>query len=186
MYAQNWWINVQLVYRCYCHGTDMTIFSQMRPWKNGCYFAGHAAGPWFNIKMLSNHYRKSHCGDKTVVRSSYLHNGISYTGKMSSLYWIGAQMTYSDEVLWSEIAVLRLKFHGSLLLLRVQLTISQHWLMLWLGASSVPSHYLKQMSKWAIKFNGLSGDSGQLGPYYLKPGGKRYEACSKPSLGTMS
>ena len=34
-------------------------------------------------------YRKSYCGDKTVVRSSYLHNGISYTGKMSSLYWIG-------------------------------------------------------------------------------------------------
>ena len=31
--------------------------------------------------------RKSHCGDKTVVRS-YLHNGISYTGKMASLYWI--------------------------------------------------------------------------------------------------
>ena len=26
-----------------------------------------------------------------VVRSCYLHNGISYTGKMSSLYWIGAQ-----------------------------------------------------------------------------------------------
>ena len=40
-------------------------------------------GPWFNIKMLSNQYRKSHCGDKTVVRSSYLHNGISYTGKTS-------------------------------------------------------------------------------------------------------
>ena len=48
-------------------------------------------GPWFNIKMTSYQYRKSHCGDKTVVRSSYLHNGISYTGKMSSLYWIGAQ-----------------------------------------------------------------------------------------------
>ena len=48
-------------------------------------------GPWFNIKMSSYQYRKSHCGDKTVVRSSYLHNGISYTGKMSSLYWIGAQ-----------------------------------------------------------------------------------------------
>ena len=49
-------------------------------------------GPWFNIKMSSYQYRKSHCGDKTVVRSSYLHNGISYTGKMSSLYWIRAQM----------------------------------------------------------------------------------------------
>ena len=47
-------------------------------------------GPWFNIKMSSYQYRKSHCGDKTVVRSSYLHNGISFTGKMSSLYWIGA------------------------------------------------------------------------------------------------
>ena len=44
-------------------------------------------GPWFNIKMSSYQYRKSHCGDKTVVRSSYLHNGISYTGKMTSLYW---------------------------------------------------------------------------------------------------
>ena len=48
-------------------------------------------GPWFNIKMSSYQYRKSHCGDKTVVRSSYLHNGISYTGKMTSLYWISPQ-----------------------------------------------------------------------------------------------
>ena len=45
------------------------------------------SGSWFNIKMTSYQYRKSQCGDKTVVRSSYLHNGISYTGKMSSLYW---------------------------------------------------------------------------------------------------
>ena len=42
---------------------------------------------WFSIKMASYQYRKSHCGDKTVVRSSYLHNGIFYTGKMPSLYW---------------------------------------------------------------------------------------------------
>ena len=40
--------------------------------------------------MSSYQFGKSHCGDKTVVRSSYLHNGISYTGKMSSLYWIRA------------------------------------------------------------------------------------------------
>ena len=44
-------------------------------------------GLWFNIKMSSYQYRKSHCGDKTVIRSSYLHNGISFTGKMPSLYW---------------------------------------------------------------------------------------------------
>ena len=50
-------------------------------------------GPRFNIKMSSYQNRKSHCGDTTVVRSSYLHNGISYTGKMSSLYWIWAQVS---------------------------------------------------------------------------------------------
>ena len=71
------------------------------------------SGRWFNIKMPSYQYKKSHCGDKTVVttlvqimawrhsgdkplsepmgsRSSYLHNRISYTGKMVSLYWIRA------------------------------------------------------------------------------------------------
>ena len=51
------------------------------------------SGPWFNIKTPSYQCRESHCGDKTVVRSSYLHNGISYTGKMISLYWIRAQYT---------------------------------------------------------------------------------------------
>ena len=47
-------------------------------------------GPWFNIKMSSYQYRKSHCGDKTILRPSYIHNGISYAGKMTSLYWIMA------------------------------------------------------------------------------------------------
>ena len=48
------------------------------------------SGPRFNIKVTSYQYRKSHCEDKTVVRSSYLHSGISYTGKKTSLYWIRA------------------------------------------------------------------------------------------------
>ena len=48
-------------------------------------------GPWFNIKMTSYQYRKSHCGDKTILRPSYLHNGISYTDKMTSLYRIRVQ-----------------------------------------------------------------------------------------------
>ena len=57
--------------------------------------------PWFNIKM-SYQYRKSHCGDKTVVRSSYLHNGICYTGTMTSLYWIRAQASHKLTLyLWS-------------------------------------------------------------------------------------
>ena len=54
---------------------------------------------WFNIKMSSYQYRKSHCGDKTILRPSYLHNGIPYTGKMTSLYWIRALQGSTLQVL---------------------------------------------------------------------------------------
>ena len=57
-----------------------------------CTLRGKLGAEDVNIKMLSYQYRKSHCRDKTVVRSSYLHHGNSYTGKMSSLYWIRAQV----------------------------------------------------------------------------------------------
>ena len=56
------------------------------------FWVTHGPEPWFNIKMTSYQYRKSHCGDKTILRPSYLHNGISYTGKRTSLYWIRAQV----------------------------------------------------------------------------------------------
>ena len=55
-------------------------------------------GPWFNIKTSSYQYRKSHCGDKTVVRSPYLQNGISNTGKMVSFYWIRALVVMNIDV----------------------------------------------------------------------------------------
>ena len=57
-----------------------------------------------SIKMSSYQYRKSRCGDKRVLRSSYLHNGISYTGKMSSLYWIGA-LVFKCKVKWLAISL---------------------------------------------------------------------------------
>ena len=70
------------------------------------------AGAWFIIKMLSYQYRKSHCGDKTIVISSYLHNGISYTGKMTSLYWISGPrslfaLCYHFQVLYLHIRINR-------------------------------------------------------------------------------
>ena len=37
-------------------------------------------GSWFNITLSSYQYRKSHCGDKTAVRSSYLHNSLGISG----------------------------------------------------------------------------------------------------------
>ena len=55
--------------------------------------------------MTSYQYRKSHCGDKTILRPSYLHNGISYTGKITSLYWIRAQVL-SNTIIASWIIVI--------------------------------------------------------------------------------
>ena len=50
---------------------------------------------WYLHSGISQ-YRKSHCGDKTILRSSYLHSGISYTGKKASLYWISPQDIYKQ------------------------------------------------------------------------------------------
>ena len=52
---------------------------------------------WFGIKMPSYQYRKSHCGDKTILGPSYFGNGISYTGKVTSLYWIRALLFICQE-----------------------------------------------------------------------------------------
>ena len=57
---------------------------------------GMSPGPWFNIKISSYQHMKFHCRDKTILRPSYLHNGISYTGKTSSLYWIRAQVSIAE------------------------------------------------------------------------------------------
>ena len=44
-------------------------------------------GPWLNMKM-SYQYKKSHCGDKTVLISTYLHIGIFHSDKLVYWYWI--------------------------------------------------------------------------------------------------
>ena len=69
-------------------------------------------GPRFNIKISSYQYRKSHWGDKMVVRSSYLHNGISYTGQVTSLCWIRALASMD----WAKLTVRRGKEHLSLVI----------------------------------------------------------------------
>ena len=88
------------------------------------------SGPWFNIKMSSYQYRKSHCGDKTVVRSSYLHNGISYTGKMTSLYWFSPLVNMFDDestllqvMAWRHQATSHTWSH----LTQISLAIYGHW-----------------------------------------------------------
>ena len=45
-------------------------------------------GIWFNIKIPTHHHRRAHYGDKTMIRSSYIQNGSSYTGRTVTLYCI--------------------------------------------------------------------------------------------------
>ena len=45
---------------------------------------------WFKIKVSFYQYRKFNCGGKTMLQLPNLHNVISCTGKMTSLYWIRA------------------------------------------------------------------------------------------------
>ena len=103
-------------------------------------------GPWFNIKMLSYQYRKSHCGDKTVVRSSYLHNGISYSGKTTSLYWIRAlnyyyMFTQNVSVESVFITFLQLTRWGRMTHICANKLV-RHCLRKWLVACLPASHYL--------------------------------------------
>ena len=60
-------------------------------------------GPWFNTKMTSYQYRKFHCGDKTILRPSYLHNWISHTGKISSFYLIRALDHHQQWPSWEKL-----------------------------------------------------------------------------------
>ena len=73
------------------------------------YSVSEAVTIWAPIqyKMSSYQYRKSHCGDKTLVRSSYLHNGISYTGKMASLYWFSPLKSYVCIHLYTILIIFR-------------------------------------------------------------------------------
>ena len=90
-------------------------------WQIDSDIEGKGAGPWFNIKMSSYQYTKSHCGDKTVVKSSFFHSGISYTGKMTSLYWFDPQVSIAilSLICWM---LPRTNKHVYILLF-----ISEHW-----------------------------------------------------------
>ena len=87
----NWWFEMPWC-SLWCHCNDSYGWTHW--W---------APGAWINIKIPSYQYRKSHCGDKTILRPSYLHNGISNTGKMLSLYWIRALV--SDHIWIQSIPV---------------------------------------------------------------------------------
>ena len=78
-------------------------------------------GPRFNIKMSSSQYRKTLGGDKTVVRSSYIHYGVSYTGKIIFFYWISPRQLsaqrkskQSESESWRHLALTDMVFFAKI------------------------------------------------------------------------
>ena len=84
------------------------------------------------MKMTCYQYRKSQCGDKTILWSSFLQTGISYTGTMTSLYWILA-LGYS--------------YGASCLIGSVTLVSSLVQVMAWCQTGRKPLHGLKIKTK---------------------------------------
>ena len=75
----------------------------------------HEAGPRFNIKLSSYNYRKSHCGDKTVVRPSHLHNGISYTGNWLPWKYCLCPMLFMN-IKFNHHSVIKIKSHYNMVI----------------------------------------------------------------------
>ena len=85
---------------------------------SSCFCCRHkieSSGHWFNIKISSYQYRKSHCGDEMILRPPYLHNGIFYTGKMTPLYCIRAPIRIAS---WN--MMLHVSHHKLLLLTEIR------------------------------------------------------------------
>ena len=115
----------QLVHFCWKYFGEMwpyyteTWLQQTKQWESG---------PRFNIKMTSYQYRKSHCRDKMIWRPSYLHNGISFTGKMTSLYWIRAQEAFWNSLLKMAVEKIADKSPEAITLGQASLREAQHWI----------------------------------------------------------
>ena len=94
------WANIAIP--CCCKLTSFTICMHMYAvfewWKlhMGVWNTIRSAGTWFNIKMSSYQYRKIHCGDKTALRQSNYYNGISYSGKIASVYWTNPMLDTAE------------------------------------------------------------------------------------------
>ena len=148
------------------------------------------SGLWLNIKMSFYRYRKSHCGDKTVVRSSYLHNGISYTGKMTSLYWISlnSQMimkwcpkldvayercpfVFEDHP--SNFKVIRLKISSILTQTERLRSVTPFWIHQWLRSEAKARSSIEEVPycvwKSSDKFQGHTAKKMDLGPNWALP-----------------
>ena len=165
-YLYNWnsyTIGQHLIFNClhclfiwkYCMNYvrwTMTVWSWISPAKLMQYLDCWEPGPWFNIKMLSYQYRKSHCGDKTVVRLSYLHNRISYTGKMTFLYWFGPRLHVppADQQPWYWLKEMRMFLLWDRILTAYDISMSMKDIKCFPNKNAVCLGFIFSLLNWDI------------------------------------
>ena len=90
-------------------------------------------GVWFIIQMPFYQYEKFHYGDEAVWWQYNLHNGIFYTGRMTSLYWIRGTWLSLCRGGWGKAPMLRTSaYFGHLLhsTLKILSQYSRAWFIL--------------------------------------------------------
>ena len=136
--------------------------------------------------MPSYQHRKSRWWDKTILCASYLHNGISYTVKTTSLNWIGApgvetttahdtttsctyfmgcivvlirMMTSSNGNIFRVTGPLCGEFTGPRWIPRTKASDAERWCFLWSAAEWTVERLNKWLSKqsWGWWFETLPG-----------------------------
>ena len=90
--------------------------------------------------MSSYQYNNPHCGDKTVVRSSYLHDGILFTGEMASLYGISPLEAISTLSFQPCLLIGRFRFSYD----NTRNTTEPYLQQATTGSGNTTSHYLSQ------------------------------------------
>ena len=155
-------------------GLAMMKPEKQQPWYD--LISSEYSGPWFNIKMSSYQCRKSHRGDKTIIGSSYLHNGISYTGKMSSLYWISALVS-KPVILWS-LQSPRWTVYMTIAMKSDRHLHSMHWrwgvsgISEWIGNFKDIIGYCTTGNEYQCQLSNYSGYFWE--PHWLQWGSRKY------------
>ena len=120
--------------RPFCHSLNVLVHiiylkDQEAPVKRACHPGGHYG---------------DYCAGVLSLTHLSLNKMVSQTAFWNAFSWL------KSFVIWFE-------FHWSLLL-KVQLTISQHWFRNWLGAKQATSHYLNQC--WPSSLMHICGTRG--------------------------
>ena len=98
-------------------------------------------GFWFSKIITSSHFRKSHCRNKKIKRSSYPYNKISHTGKMPSSCWMWTLLyqtvvlqKYMQHQLFFDIFLLPMviKLLNIHCILQVGWKYVTHWALWWI------------------------------------------------------